>query len=420
MNVLWTLGKTYLTVISKQQNKQQNKHIIMSKKVVIVSAVRTPIGSFMGSLSTVTATQLGAVAIKGALNKINLDPNLVDEVLMGNVVQAGVGQAPATQAAIFAGLPNTVPTTTVNKVCASGMKAVMQGAQAIMSGDAEIVVAGGMENMSLIPHYVHLRNGVKFGPTTMVDGMQKDGLTDAYDGNAMGVCADLCASEYNITREEQDAFAIQSYERSAKAWAEGKFDNEVVPVEIPQRRGEPVIFSKDEEFTNVKLDKIPALNAVFTKDGTVTAANASTINDGAAALVLMSEEKAQALGLKPLAYIKSYADAAQEPKWFTTTPAKALPIALDKAGLSVADVDFFEFNEAFAVVGLANAKILGLDNDKVNVNGGAVSLGHPLGCSGARIIVTLINVLEQNNAKIGAAAICNGGGGASAIVIERI
>lgn len=391
----------------------------MSKKVVIVSAVRTPIGSFMGSLSTVTATQLGAVAIKGALNKINLDPNLVDEVLMGNVVQAGVGQAPATQAAIFAGLPNTVPTTTVNKVCASGMKAVMQGAQAIMSGDAEIVVAGGMENMSLIPHYVHLRNGVKFGPTTMVDGMQKDGLTDAYDGNAMGVCADLCASEYKITREEQDAFAIQSYERSAQAWSEGKFDNEVVPVEIPQRRGEPIIFSKDEEFTNVKLDKIPALNAVFTKDGTVTAANASTINDGAAALVLMSEEKAQALGLKPLAYIKSYADAAQDPKWFTTTPAKALPIALDKAGISVADVDYFEFNEAFAVVGLANAKILGLDNNKVNVNGGAVSLGHPLGCSGARIIVTLINVLEQNNAKIGAAAICNGGGGASAIVIER-
>ncbi|MEO0046938.1 MAG: Acetyl-CoA acetyltransferase [Bacteroidota bacterium] len=392
----------------------------MSKKVVIVSAVRTPIGSFMGSLSTVTATQLGAVAIKGALNKINLDPNLVDEVLMGNVVQAGVGQAPATQAAIFAGLPNTVPTTTVNKVCASGMKAVMQGAQAIMNGDAEIVVAGGMENMSLIPHYVHLRNGVKFGPTTMVDGMQKDGLTDAYDGNAMGVCADMCASEYKITREEQDAFAIQSYERSAKAWSEGKFDNEVVPVEIPQRRGEPIVFSKDEEYTNVKLDKIPALNAVFTKDGTVTAANASTINDGAAALVLMSEEKAQALGLKPLAYIKSYADAAQEPKWFTTTPAKAIPKALEKAGLSIADVDYFEFNEAFAVVGLANAKILGLDNDKVNVNGGAVSLGHPLGCSGARIIVTLINVLEQNNAKIGAAAICNGGGGASAIVIERI
>ncbi len=391
----------------------------MSKKVVIVSAVRTPIGSFMGSLSTVTATQLGAAAIKGALNKINLDPSLVDEVLMGNVVQAGVGQAPARQASKYAGLPDNVPCTTINKVCASGMKAVMQGAQAIMAGDAEIVVAGGMENMSLIPHYTHLRNGVKFGPTTMVDGMQKDGLTDAYDGNAMGVCADLCATEYKITREEQDAFAIQSYERSAKAWEAGKFNNEIVPVEIPQRRGEPIIFSKDEEYSNVKLDKIPALNAVFTKDGTVTAANASTINDGAAALVLMSEEKANALGLKPLAYIKSYADAEQEPKWFTTSPAKALPKALDKAGITLSDVDFFEFNEAFSVVGLANAKILGLDNDKVNVNGGAVSLGHPLGCSGARIIVTLINVLEQNNAKIGAAAICNGGGGASAIVIER-
>ena len=392
----------------------------MSKKVVIVSAVRTPIGSFMGSLSTVPATNLGAIAIKGALDKINLDPNLVDEVLMGNVVQAGNGQAPARQAALFAGLPNTVACTTVNKVCASGMKAVMQGAQAIMAGDAEIVVAGGMENMSLIPHYVHLRNGVKFGPTTMVDGMQKDGLTDAYDNNAMGVSADLCASEYKITREEQDAFAIQSYERSAKAWNAGKFNNEIVPVEIPQRRGEPIIFSQDEEYTNVKLDKIPSLNPVFTKDGTVTAANASTINDGAAALVLMSEEKANAMGLKPLAYIKSYADAAQEPKWFTTAPAKALPKALDKVGLSLADVDYFEFNEAFSVVGLANAKILGLDNNKVNVNGGAVSLGHPLGCSGARIIVTLINVLEQNNAKVGAAAICNGGGGASAIVIERI
>ena len=392
----------------------------MSKKVVIVSAVRTPIGSFMGSLSSITATKLGAIAIKGALDKINLDSNLVDEVLMGNVVQAGVGQAPARQAAIYAGLPNTVACTTINKVCASGMKAIMQAAQAIMAGDAEIVVAGGMENMSLIPHYVHLRNGVKFGPTTMVDGMQKDGLTDAYDNNAMGVSADLCASEYKISREEQDNFAIQSYERSAKAWSEGKFDNEVVPVEIHQRRGEPIIFSKDEEYTNVKLDKIPTLNAVFTKDGTVTAANASTINDGAAALVLMSEEKAIALGLKPLAYIKSYADAAQEPKWFTTAPAKALPKALNKAGLTIADVDYFEFNEAFAVVGLANAKILGLDNNKINVNGGAVSLGHPLGCSGARILVTLINVLEQNNAKIGAAAICNGGGGASAIVIERM
>jgi acetyl-CoA C-acetyltransferase len=391
----------------------------MSKKVVIVSAVRTPIGSFMGALSTVPATKLGAAAIKGALNKINLDPNKVDEVIMGNVVQAGNGQAPARQAAIYAGLPNNVPATTINKVCASGMKAVMQGAQAIMCGDAEIVVAGGMENMSLIPHYVHMRNGVKFGPTSLVDGMQKDGLVDAYDNQAMGVCADLCASEYNFTREDQDNFAIQSYKRSANAWDAGKFDNEIVPVEVPQRRGDAIIVSKDEEYTNVKLDKIPALNAVFTKDGTVTAANASTINDGAAALVLMSEEKAIELGLKPLAYIRSYADAAQEPKWFTTAPAKALPIALDKAGLKTSDIEFFEFNEAFAVVGLANAKILGLDNDKINVNGGAVSLGHPLGCSGARIIVTLINVLEQNNAKLGAAAICNGGGGASAIVIEK-
>jgi len=391
----------------------------MNKKVVIVSAARTPIGSFMGALSTVSAPQLGAVAIKGALDKINLDPKLVDEVYMGNVVQAGVGQAPARQAALFAGLPNTVIATTVNKVCASGMKAVMMGAQAIISGDAEIIVAGGMENMSLIPHYVHLRNGYKFGPASMVDGMQKDGLTDAYDHNAMGVCADLCATEYKISREEQDNFAIQSYERSAKAWEAGKFDNEVVPVPVPQRKGDPIMVTKDEEYTNVKLDKIPTLNAVFTKDGTVTAANASTINDGAGAVVLMSEEKAKSLGLTPLAYIKSYADAAQEPKWFTTAPAKALPKALDKAGITIQDVDFFEFNEAFSVVGLANAKILGLENDKVNVNGGAVSLGHPLGCSGVRIIITLLNVLEQNNAKIGAAAICNGGGGASAIVIER-
>ena len=391
----------------------------MNKKVVIVSAVRTPIGSFMGALSTVTAPHLGAAAIKGALDKINLDPTLVDEVIMGNVVQAGVGQAPARQAALFAGLPNTVIATTVNKVCASGMKAVMQGAQAIMAGDAEIIVAGGMENMSLIPHYMHLRNGVKFGSTTMIDGMQKDGLSDAYDNNAMGVSADLCATEYKITREAQDAFAIQSYERSTKAWEAGKFDNEVVPVSVPQRRGEPVMVTKDEEYTNVKLDRIPTLNAAFTKDGTVTAANASTINDGAAAVILMSEEKALAMGLKPLAFIKSYADAAQEPKWFTTAPAKALPKALAKVGLTLSDVDFFEFNEAFAVVGLANAQILGLDNNKVNVNGGAVSLGHPLGCSGVRIIVTLLNVLNQNNGKIGAAAICNGGGGASAIVIEK-
>lgn len=392
----------------------------MNKRVVIVSAVRTPIGSFMGGLSTVAAPRLGAVAIKGALDKINLDPNLVDEVYMGNVVQAGVGQAPARQAAIFAGLPNTVACTTINKVCASGMKAVMLGAQAIQCGDAEIVVAGGMENMSLIPHYMNLRNGTKFGPATMLDGMQKDGLTDAYDNSAMGVCADLCAAEYNFTREDQDNYAIQSYERSANAWNSGKFDNEIVPVAVPQRKGDPIIVAKDEEFTNVKIDKIPSLNPVFTKDGTVTAANASTINDGAAAIILMSEEKAIALGLKPLAYIKGYADAAQEPKWFTTSPAKALPKALEKAGIAISDVDYFEFNEAFAVVGLANSKILGLGNSNVNVNGGAVSLGHPLGCSGVRIIVTLINVLEQNNGTIGAAVICNGGGGASAIVIERI
>lgn len=393
--------------------------LIKMNKVVIVSAVRTPIGSFMGSLSSIPAPKLGAIAIKGALDKINLDANLVNEVIMGNVVQAGVGQAPARQAALFAGLSTDVACTTINKVCASGMKAVMMGAQAIMCGDAEVVVAGGMENMSMIPHYVHLRNGVKFGPTSLVDGMQKDGLTDAYDNNAMGVCADLCATEYSISREEQDNYAIQSYERSANASNAGKFKNEIVPVPVPQRKGDPIMVTEDEEFSNVKLDKIPTLNPVFTKDGTVTAANASTINDGAAAIVLMSEEKAISLGLKPLAYIKGYADAAQEPKWFTTAPAKALPLALNKAGISLDNVDYFEFNEAFAVVGLANAKILNLDQNKLNVNGGAVSLGHPLGCSGARIIVTLLNVLEQNNAKIGAAAICNGGGGASAIVIEK-
>ena len=389
------------------------------KKVVIVSAVRTPIGSFMGSLSSVTAPQLGAIAIKGALNKINLNANLVDEVIMGNVVQAGTGQAPARQAAIFAGLPNTVPCTTVNKVCASGMKAVMQAAQAIAIGDASIIVAGGMENMSLIPHYVHLRNGQKFGPTTLIDGMQKDGLVDAYDNNAMGVCADACATKYNFTREDQDNFAIQSYNRSAQAWKEGKFSNEVVPVEVPQRRGDAIIISEDEEFKNVKLDKIPSLRAAFTKDGTVTAANASTINDGAAALILMSEEKAKELNIKPLATIVSYADAAHEPEWFTTAPAKALPKALAKANLTIDEVDFFEFNEAFSVVGLANMKILELTDENVNVNGGAVSLGHPLGCSGARILVTLINVLEQQKGKIGAAAICNGGGGASALIIQR-
>ncbi|WP_289040753.1 acetyl-CoA C-acyltransferase [uncultured Zobellia sp.] len=389
------------------------------KKVVIVSATRTPIGSFMGALSSIPAPKLGASAIKAALAKINLEPNLVEEVLMGNVVQAGTGQAPARQAAIFAGIPDNVPCTTINKVCASGMKAVMQAAQAIALGDISIAVAGGMENMSLIPHYVHMRNGQKFGPTTLEDGMQKDGLVDAYDQQAMGVCADACATEYKFSREDQDNFAVQSYKRSAEAWKDGKFNNEVTPIEVPQRRGEPIVVSEDEEFKNVRMDKIPALRPAFSKDGTVTAANASTINDGAAALVLMSEEKAKELNLKPLATIKSYADAAQEPKWFTTAPAKALPKAIAKAGISIDDIDFFEFNEAFSVVGLANMKLLGLTDKNVNVNGGAVSLGHPLGCSGARILITLLNVLEQNNAKIGAAAICNGGGGASAIIVER-
>ena len=391
----------------------------MNKEVVIVSAARTPIGSFLGGLSTVPATKLGSIAIQGALNKIGLKPEMVNEVLMGNVVQAGVGQAPARQAALGAGIPDTVPCTTINKVCASGMKAVMQGAQAIMLGDAEIVVAGGMENMSLIPHYLYLRNGQKFGPATMEDGMQKDGLVDAYDHNAMGTCADLCATENGFSREDQDAYAIQSYERSAQAWKDGKFDNEVVPVEVPQRKGDPVVISEDEEFKNVRMDKISSLRPAFTKDGTVTAANASTINDGAGAVVLMSREKANELGLKVLASIKSYADAAHEPERFTTAPSKALPKALAKAGMTKDDIDFFEFNEAFAVVGLANMKILGLTDKNTNVNGGAVSLGHPLGCSGVRIIITLLNVLEQNNAKTGAAAICNGGGGASAIVIQR-
>lgn len=391
----------------------------MNKEVVIVSAARTPIGSFLGALSTIPAPKLGSIAIKGALNKINLKPELVDEVIMGHVVQAGAGQAPARQAAIYSGIPNTVPCTTVNKVCASGMKAVMQAAQAIALGDANVVVAGGMENMSLIPHYLHARTGTKFGSTTLVDGMQKDGLVDAYDENAMGVCGDACAAKYNFSREDQDAYAIQSYNRSAAAWKAGKFDNEVVPVEVPQRRGDAKIVNTDEEFTNVKMEKIPALRPAFTKDGTVTAANASTINDGAGAVVLMSKEKANELGLDILATIKGYADAAHEPEWFTTAPAKALPKALDKAGISIDAVDYFEFNEAFSVVGLANMKILGLNDSNVNVNGGAVSLGHPLGCSGVRILITLLSILEQNDAKIGAAAICNGGGGASAIIIER-
>ncbi len=392
----------------------------MSKEVVIVAAARTPIGSFLGSLSTVSATELGAIAIKGALEKINLDPKYVQEVYMGNVVQAGNGQAPARQAAIKAGIPDKVPCTTVNKVCASGMKAISLAAQAIMLGDAKVVVAGGMENMSLIPHYVHMRNGHKFGSQTLVDGMQRDGLVDAYDQQAMGTCADLCAQEYDFSREDQDAYAIQSYERSTKAWNEGKFEDEVVPVPVPQRRGEPIMVTEDEEYKNVKIEKIPTLRPAFSKDGTVTAANASTINDGAGAVILMSAKKAKKLGLKPLARIMSYADAAHEPKWFTTAPSKALPKALAKAGIQQSEVDYFEFNEAFSVVGLANLKLLGISQDVANVNGGAVSLGHPLGCSGVRILISLMSVLKQNDAKIGAAAICNGGGGASAMVIERI
>ena len=390
------------------------------KEVVIVSVARTPIGSFMGSLSAIPATKLGAIAIKGALEKINLSPEIVQEVYMGNVVSAGLGQAPARQAAIYAGIPDTVPCTTVNKVCASGMKAIMLAAQTIALGDADIIVAGGMENMSAIPHYQHARNGSKFGPITMEDGMQKDGLVDAYSKIPMGVCADDCATEYSFSREAQDAFAIQSYNRSSKAWSEGKYADEIVPVEIPQRRGDPIIFSEDEEYKNVKMDRISTLRAAFTKDGTVTAANASTINDGGAALVLMSLEKAKELKITPLAKIKSYADAAHEPKWFTTAPAKALPKALAKANMSIEDVDYFELNEAFSVVGLANMKLLNITDDKVNVNGGAVSLGHPLGVSGARIVIALTSILKQNNAKIGAAAICNGGGGASAMVIEKI
>ena len=390
------------------------------KDVVIVSVARTPIGSFLGSLSSIPATKLGAIAIKGAIDKINLAPEMVQEVFMGNVVSAGLGQAPARQAAINAGIPDTVPCTTVNKVCASGMKSIMLAAQTIALGDATIVVAGGMENMSSIPHYQHARKGSKFGPITLEDGMQKDGLVDAYNNVAMGVCADACATEYNFSREDQDNFAIQSYNRSEKAWSDGKFNDEIVPVSIPQRRGEPIIFSEDEEFKNVKREKIPALRPAFTKEGTVTAANASTINDGGAALVLMSADKAKELNLTPLAKIKSYADAAHEPKWFTTAPAKALPKALDKANISIDDVDYFELNEAFSVVGLANMKILKITDKNVNVNGGAVSLGHPLGVSGARIVIALTSILKQNDAKIGAAAICNGGGGASAMIIERI
>lgn len=391
------------------------------KEVFIVSAVRTPMGSFLGSLSAVPATKLGAVAVKGALEKIDLDPKQVQEIYMGNVLQAGEGQAPARQVALGAGLSNETPSTTVNKVCASGMKAVSMAAQAIKAGDADVIVAGGMENMSSVPHYYNARNATKLGDVKMQDGMVLDGLTDVYNKVHMGVCAEKCAADYSISREEQDNFAIESYKRAAKAWSEGKFADEVVSVEIPQRKGDPIIFAEDEEYKAVNFDRIPTLPTVFKKEeGTVTAANASTLNDGASALILVSKEKMEELGLKPLARIVSYADAAQAPEDFTTAPSKALPIALKKAGLELTDIDFFEFNEAFSVVGLANNKILGLDASKVNVNGGAVAIGHPLGSSGSRIIVTLINVLKQNNGKYGAAAICNGGGGASAIVIENM
>lgn len=389
-------------------------------EVYIVSAVRTAIGAFGGGLAGVSATKLGAEAIKGALAKINLAPSEVQEVLMGCVIQANLGQAPARQAAKFAGLPDNVICTTVNKVCASGMKAVTLGAQSIMLGEHDVVVAGGMENMSQVPYYLEqARYGYKFGNGSVIDGISKDGLIDVYHNYPMGVAAELCASECNISREEQDAFAIESYTRSANAWKAGKFDNEVIPVTIPQKKGEPVVVAHDEEYKNVKFDKIPGLNPVFKKDGTVTAANASTINDGASALVLMSKQKMESLGLKPLAKIVSFADAEQAPEWFTTTPSKAIPKALAKIGKTVADVDFFEINEAFAVVSLANNREMKLDASKVNVNGGAVSLGHPLGSSGSRILVTLVHVLHQNNGKIGVAGICNGGGGATAVVIEK-
>ncbi len=391
------------------------------KKVFIVSAVRTPMGSFGGSLASMSATKLGAIAIKGALDKIQLDPKEVQEVLMGSVLQANLGQAPARQAAKFAGLPDSVHCTTVNKVCASGMKAIMQAAQSIMLGDADVIVAGGMESMSNVPFYSeNLRWGNKYGNVSMIDGLAKDGLTDVYHNYAMGNAADMCAKECNISREDQDAFAIESYKRSAKAWSEGRFKDEIVPVEMVGRKGDVVLFGEDEEYKSVNFDKIPQLKPVFSKEGTVTAANASTMNDGAAAVVLMSEEKMNALGLKPLARIASYADAEQAPEWFTTTPSLALPKAVSKAGISMKDLEFVELNEAFSVVGIVNMQKMDLDPAKVNVNGGAVSLGHPLGCSGARIIVTLIHVLKQNNAKWGGAGICNGGGGASAMVLELI
>lgn len=391
------------------------------KEVYIVSAVRTPMGSFGGALKDFSATELGAIAIKGAIAKAGIDPAAVQEVLMGSVIQANLGQAPARQAAKKAGLPDHVSCTTVNKVCASGMKAIAQAAQLIILGDRDIVVAGGMESMSNVPYYApNMRWGNKYGNVSLVDGLAKDGLTDAYDNQAMGMAAELCARECGISREDQDAFAIESYKRSQAAWNNGYFDNEIVPVPIPQRKGDPVMFAKDEEPFNVKFDKIPELRPAFTKEGTVTAANASTMNDGAAALVLVSGEKVKELGLKPIAKVLSYADAEQAPEWFTTTPSLAVPIAVKKSGLSIEDIEYWELNEAFAVVGIENTRRLHLDPAKVNAFGGAVSLGHPLGCSGARIIVTLINVLHTNKAKRGGAGICNGGGGASAMVIEAV
>lgn len=392
----------------------------MTKEVYIVAAARTPMGSFMGTLSTIPATQLGSVAIKGALDKGGIDPTIVDEVFMGNVLQAGVGQAPARQAALGAGIGQNVPCTTVNKVCASGMKSIILGAQSILAGDNHVVVAGGMENMSMTPHYIDGRNGTKFGNITMLDGITKDGLLDVYSKVPMGNCAELCAKEYNFSREDQDNFAITSYTRAAEAWKAGRFNDEIVPVAVPQRKGDPVMFAEDEEYKNVFLDKIPSLRPAFDKEGTITAANASTINDGASALILASKEAVEKYNLKPIAKIVSYGDAAHAPEWFTTAPTKAINKALEKANLSTGDVDFWELNQAFSVVGLANIKLLGLDASKVDVNGGAVALGHPLGNSGSRIIVTLINVLKQNNAKIGGAGICNGGGGASALIIENI
>lgn len=392
----------------------------MTKEVFICSAVRTPMGSFMGAFANVSATELGSIAIKAAVERASVDGSIIDEVFMGNVLQAGVGQAPARQAALGAGLGNNVPCTTVNKVCASGMKAIMLGAQSILAGDNHIVVAGGMENMSQTPHYVSGRNGTKFGNITMLDGITKDGLLDVYSKVPMGNCAEICAKEHNITREEQDAFAIESYRRAAAAWDSGKFDDEIVGVPVPQRKGDPMLVTKDEEFTNVFLDKIPGLKPAFDKEGTITAANASTLNDGASALVLASAEAVEKYGLKPIAKLLSYADAAQAPEWFTTAPSLAVPKALEKAGLTVNDVDFWELNQAFSVVGIANARILGLDASKVDVNGGAVALGHPLGNSGSRIVVTLIHVLKQQRAKIGGAGICNGGGGASALLVENI